>query len=433
MPSALRRVLLAWDRSRLALSSIPGSVALILTLLAAGCGDDTTRPTEPVQTAAPDSTALTAGLVHTCGTSVSGTTYCWGSDEFGQLGNERDTTEAGAPPAPLHMPASITFTTVKAGEYHTCALTDAGAAYCWGADDYGQIGNDQTTTSPVVIPVTVRMPDGVSFVRLAAGYSHTCGLTESGEAYCWGNNKFGELGDGSTSNREVPVAMQMPDGVEFTTMSAGQYHTCALTPAGSAYCWGHNGLGQLGDGSTKNSALPVQVHMPSGVTFTALAAGTLHTCALTDAGAAYCWGTNNNGQLGDGSTNQSEVPIAVSLPDGVTLSSLSAGAYHTCGLTDAGAAYCWGLDEVGQLGDGHEYDGSIETSAVPVAVVMPPGVSFTTMVSGYGHNCALTPAGKAYCWGHDYLGAVDDGSVDDSPVPVPVVSGLTFQVVGSER
>ncbi len=122
----------------------------------------------------------------------------------------------------------------------------------------------------------------------------------------------------------------------------------------------------------------------------------------------------------------------MSLPAGVTLAGLSAGGYHTCGITHAGAAYCWGLDEVGQLGDGHEYDGSIEMSTVPVAVVMPPGVSFTTVASGYAHNCALTPASKAYCWGHDYVGAVDDGSVDDSPVPVPVISGLTFPV-GSGR
>jgi alpha-tubulin suppressor-like RCC1 family protein len=169
--------------------------------------------------------------------------------------------------------------------------------------------------------------------------------------------------------------------------------------------------------------------MPSGVTFTALAAGAFHTCALTDDGAAFCWGTNDDGQLGDGSTNQGDIPVAVSLPAGVTFSSLSAGSYHTCGITHAGAAYCWGLDEVGQLGDGHVYDGSVETSTVPVAVVMPPGVSFTTVVSGYGHNCALSSTGKAYCWGNTYLGAVDDGSVDDSPVPVPVVSGLTFPLV----
>ncbi len=196
------------------------------------------------------------------------------------------------------MPAGISFTTVKAGGYHTCALTDAGAAFCWGANDYGQIGNGQTTTGPVVIPVTVRMPEGVSFVRLAADFSHTCGLTSSGAAYCWGSNKFGELGNSSTSNEEVRVATHMPAGVKFTTMTAGQYHTCTLTPAGTAYCWGHNGLGQLGDGSTKNAALPIPVHMPSGVTFTALAAGAFHTCALTDAGAAFCWGTNENGQLG---------------------------------------------------------------------------------------------------------------------------------------
>lgn len=412
--------------------SSPAAAAFILTLLAAACGGDTTQPTlpPPPPTPIPDSTGLTAGVAHTCGTSVSGTTYCWGEDEFGQLGNERDTTEAGEPPAPLHMPAGISFTTVKAGGYHTCALTSAGKAYCWGADDYGQIGNDLTTTTPIVIPVTVRMPEGVTFVRLAAGFYHTCGLTASGAAYCWGNNKFGELGDSSTSDREVPVATHMPTGVEFTTMAGGMYHTCALSRDGAAHCWGHNGLGQLGDGSRKNAAIPIPVQMPPGVTFTALAAGEFHTCALTHAGAAYCWGSNTDGQLGDGSANQGDVPVAVSLPSGVTLSSISAGSYHSCGVTDSGTAFCWGLDDLGQLGDGYVFDGMEPHGLLPLAVVIPPDVHFTSIVAGYGHTCALTTAGKAYCWGHYYLGAIDDGSVDDSPVPVPVASELTFRTAG---
>jgi alpha-tubulin suppressor-like RCC1 family protein len=155
----------------------------------------------------------------------------------------------------------------------------------------------------------------VTFVSLAAGAYHICGLTTAGGAYCWGWNYFGQLGTttntGTDSPNPTPTAVSLPNGVTFVSIEAGVYHTCGLTSAGAAYCWGNSGNGQLGDGTTTGSSAPVAVSAPEGVTFARLAAGSYHTCGVTSAGAAYCWGFNDYGQLGDGTTTSRATPTAV--------------------------------------------------------------------------------------------------------------------------
>ena len=193
---------------------------------------------------------------------------------------------------------------------HTCALTTTGQAYCWGRGYGGQLGNNSTTNS--LIPVAVQMPAGVSFQSIAAGITHTCALTTGGKAYCWGENSQGQLGNNSTTNSLIPVAVQMPAGVSFQSIATGYYHTCALTTTGQAYCWGRGYGGQLGNNSTTNSLIPVAVQMPAGVSFQSIAAGSVHTCALTAGGKAYCWGHGSSGQLGNNSTADSLTPLAVS-------------------------------------------------------------------------------------------------------------------------
>jgi hypothetical protein len=235
---------------------------------------------------------------------------------------------------------------------HTCALTGAGGAKCWGSYPANSL-----------VPVDVSgLSSGVAAV--STGGNHSCALTSGGAAKCWGSNAFGELGDGTFTYSTVPVAVSgLSSGV--VAISAGWGHTCAVTSAGAAKCWGYNSSGQLGNGTRTESPVPVDVNgLSSGVV--AISGGEDHTCALTSAGAAKCWGKNGEGELGNGTTTDSLVPVAVSgLSSGVV--AISAGEYHTCALTSASAAKCWGYNYYGELGNGTQ-----TSSTVPVAVTDTP-------------------------------------------------------------
>jgi alpha-tubulin suppressor-like RCC1 family protein len=322
---------------------------------------------------------------------------------------------------PVH-PASATLATVQVvtGGSHTCALAPSGQTYCWGKNDSGQLGDNTTTDRNA--PVAVQQ-GGVTFASITAGAGYTCGLTSAGAAYCWGRN-VGQLGDNTTAQRTTPVAVQQ-GGVTFTSMTAGENHTCGLTGASQAYCWGSNWAGQLGDNTTTTRLTPVAVQQ-GGVTFTSITVGTYHTCALTGAGAAYCWGLNNFGQLGDNTTTNRSTPVAVQ-QGGVTFASITAGWYHTCGLTGAGAAWCWGVNWYGGLGDNTATDRS-----TPVAV-QQSGLTFTSITTGKLHTCGITGAGAAYCWGLNANGQLGDQTTTERHTPVAVGGGVSWSVVVSSE
>jgi len=299
--------------------------------------------------------ALTVGQKHTCAATPTGAVYCWGANESGQLGDGSTASRR----LPVAAVGPGLFTSVTAGDGHTCAVTAAGDASCWGRNASGQLGDG--TTGNRLFPTAVT--GGVTFAMLTAGTAHTCGLTATGEAYCWGENEYGQLGDGTTGRRLTPTAVA--GGRVFGELAAGSAHTCGRTAAGEVFCWGHNDAGQLGDGTVANRLLPTAVS--GGLTFTHLAAdvGGTHSCALDAAGAAYCWGDNARGQLGDGTHANRLTPTAV--VGGLTFAELSAGGLHTCGIiTAAGVGYCWGANDQGQLGDNTRTD-----RLVPVEVMHP--------------------------------------------------------------
>ncbi len=248
---------------------------------------------------------------------------------------------------------------IAAGGYHTCVLSSAGAVQCWGENAHGELGNGTTDNSSVPVAVS-GLSNGV--VAIAAGKSHTCALTSAGAMQCWGDNQFGQLGDGRKDTfSRMPVAVSRLSG-RVVAVAAGAYHTCALSSAGAVQCWGENAHGELGNGTTDNSSVPVAVSgLSSGVV--AIAAGRSHTCALTAAGAMQCWGDNQFGQLGDGRKDTfSRMPVAVSrLSSGVVV--VATGDYHTCARTSGGATQCWGENTYGALGDG-----TTTNSSAPVAV-----------------------------------------------------------------
>ena len=324
--------------------------------------------------------------------------------------------------------AGRTLTQISAGGSYTCALDTAGAAYCWGFNEFGQLGDGSTANSSVPVAVDASGAlAGLTLTQIGVGTEATCALDTAGAVYCWGFNQFGQLGDGDTFNSSVPVAVNTSGalaGKTITQISVGsQGQVCALDSAGAAYCWGRLGLGGgLGDGSTSGSSVPVAVDTSgalAGKTITQISAGT-STCALDTAGAAYCWGL---GTLGDGSTAESNVPVAVDTSGalaGRTLTQISAGGSSTCALDTAAAAYCWGGNDAGELGDGNTTN-----STVPVAVDASgalAGQALTQISAGGSSTCALDTAAAIYCWGGNFNGELGDHSTAAQSL-VPVLTG----------
>jgi alpha-tubulin suppressor-like RCC1 family protein len=328
--------------------------------------------------------SITTGNNHTCGLTSRGAAYCWGSNVWGPLGSDSTTAECtnsqpGYDPCvswPVPVSGGLTFESLSAGGSHTCGRTGGGVTYCWGWNSKGQLGDGTTTWRSVPAPIA----DLTTFADLSAGGSHTCGITTDREAYCWGDNNYGQLGIGSGDRLPHPSPAPVVGDLEFVSISSGAHSpgsggspvTCALTPAGSAYCWGSSSLGELGSDSTTTECytstmippcVPWPVPVSGGLIFESLSAED-HSCALTYADVAYCWGRNSEGQLGDGTTTDSHTPVLVS--GSLAFATVDVAGYHTCGVTTDGVAYCWGLNSSGQLGDGTE-----QSRYTPVRVVWP--------------------------------------------------------------
>lgn len=311
------------------------------------------------------------------------------------------------------------ITAISVGEFHSCALTGTGSVKCWGSNDNGQLGDGTTTRR--LVPVTVSgLTSGVA--AIAAGGEHTCALTSAGGVKCWGNNSLGQLGDGTVINRLTPVSVSgLTSGV--VAIATGGSHTCALTSAGGVKCWGSNFNGELGDGTWDPFWRPTPVNVTgfaSGAV--AIAAGSGHTCAVTSAGGVKCWGLNGVGELGDGTLTDRNTPVNVSgLASGAM--AIVVGNQFTCALTSAGGAKCWGKNTDGQLGDGT----TAYNRLTPVNVSgLTSGV--TAITAGQGHTCALTSAGGIKCWGGNSSGKLGDGTITTRLTPVDVI-GLTSSVM----
>ncbi|NBT26267.1 MAG: hypothetical protein EBT09_06875, partial [Actinobacteria bacterium] len=380
--------------------------------------------TDPTQASVTTLSRLASGYGHTCGLASNGFTYCWGFNGSGELG-DGSTTDRVTPAA---VAGGLKFASLSAAGQHTCGLVASGAAYCWGNNSHGQLGNGTAgenwgDSANRMVPVAVT--GGLTFTSIVAGRYHTCGLTLASTAYCWGDNSNGQLGDGTTgggnlTSRTAPVAVT--GGLTFTSLVAGLSYTCGLVSVGTAYCWGSNPWGNLGDGTTGTDR-PTPVAVTGGLTFTSLVAGQSHTCGLSSGGAVYCWGMNAYGQIGDGTTAERLTPTAVT--GGVAFTRLVRGSNHTCGLAAGGTVYCWGNNGTGQLGDGTQGT----NSTAPVAATA--GRTFTNLVGGDLHTCGLDSSGTVYCWGWNNYGQLGDGTTTDRRTPVQVDASAVPQYTAS--
>ena len=368
--------------------------------------------------------ALATGVGVTPAVAVSGAAWAWGSNSFGQLGD--GTILPRLTPVAVSMPAGVTFSTIAAGWGHSQALDSGGAAWAWGANNQGQLGDGTTTDRST--PVAVSMPAGVTFSAIAGGEAHSLALDISGQAWAWGWNGLGQLGDGTTTTRLTPVPVSMPAGVTFSAIAGNRRHSLALDSGGAAWAWGLNDVGQLGDGTTTNRLSPVPVSMPAGVTFSAIAAGYNYGLALDISSQAWGWGYNASGQLGDGTGITRLTPVPVSMPAGVTFSAIAAGWGHSLALDSGGAAWAWGVNFQGQLGDG-----TTTNRLAPVAVSMPAGVTFSAIAGGEAHTLALDIGGQGWAWGYNGQGQLGDGTTTDrsTPVAVSMPAGVTFSAIAS--
>ncbi|MBV9947259.1 MAG: hypothetical protein JOZ69_10460, partial [Myxococcales bacterium] len=426
--------------------------------------------------------SIAAGLTHTCELLANGTVQCWGDNSFGELGQ----LSAGGPPrlapVPVQGLSNVTVTAISGSEdlvcallsdqtvecwgkgygpnpvfisnqsgsklsgvlgisasgaswTHACAVLQGGTVSCWGDNEWGQLGNGQHDPddaglgsgqgSTIAVPVT-----GLSGVSQVVAHGHgTCALLSNGTVQCWGANNSGELGVGTIATACPPPyglppenwfcslvpAAPIPGLNNVTALAAGPGDfICALQNGGTVSCWGQNNLGELGDGTTTDRLTPVPVTGLNG-SATAIAAGTDHVCALVS-GAVECWGSNGSGQLGNGSTaNGWPTPVNVVGVGGAT--SVSAGGSHSCALLGDGSVACWGQNTDGQLGDGTQVSS-------PVPQGPTPGTNPIQVAAGWGQTCALFPNGTVQCWGDDSDAELGIGKYSSSPYPIPVTVPL---------
>jgi len=351
-------------------------------------------------------TSVAAGDSHTCAVTTTNTVKCWGLDTSGQLGDANIVTRL----TPQAVPNLTSIASVASGAAFSCALTSVGGIWCWGVNDHGQLGNNGTTNggrppNQVLDTATLTPISGVG--QIALGSQFAC-LVTAGRAECWGRNDEGQLGinhSGATQSRFTPAqVVGLTTGV--AAIAAGGKHACALMTTATVKCWGLNDHGALGYSTSPLNFSQVPNDVPGLTNVTAIAVGGQHTCALISDGTVKCWGLNASGQVGNNSTNDATSPTSVSgLPAGIV--AIAAGSQHTCAVSGAGGLYCWGLNANGEVGDN-------TTTNRLVATAVPGGsTGIASIELGKIDSCLITSGALTKCWGGNPTGQLGDGTVTD--------------------
>ena len=353
-------------------------------------------PAGPV--VAPAVSTIAAGSSHTCAVTAEGQVKCWGANTMGQLGDGTFTQRL----TPVAVGGLERVRAIATGSgAHTCALTEAGAVKCWGANEQGQLGNGDTGSSSVPVQV-VGLETGA--LGIAVGRSHSCAVTTTG-LVCWGDNSSGALGNGSGESSLVPVPVE--GFTARTAIALGDAVSCGIADGGRVRCWGDDGDGQLGDQNFTAVATPVPV---PGIDrpVVSVSVSDTHVCVVTVDATVWCWGANRSAQLGRGATSPSSTPAPVPAVQGVAR--VVAGFQRTCALQQSGPATCWGGVDEATPGSGRPSP----------ATASDLGDDVAALSLGSFHGCLVTGSGGVKCWGTNTNGQLGDGSTTDSVVPVEV-------------
>ena len=442
---------------------LSASLLAAIGLLAAGCGSnsDSTAPTPqitepdngtdiasaPTDLNFPPAKAVTAGWQHTCALHEGGSVSCWGNNRQGQLGNGAEPPDFEEPsfdPSEIEMGSSVPVAVkditdsaaIDAGFSHTCALHNNGRVSCWGENSLGQLGNGESGEEALsLVPVSV---SGIADATdIATGSRHSCALLSDGTISCWGNNYFGQLGNGESGREffytdtsdgfvfsDLPV--QVPGIDDAIDVAAGSSHTCAIHGDSSVSCWGSNRYGQLGYGSTgfgRHSVTPQKVEGIEGIV--ALATGGVRTCVLHKIGTVACWGR------GGGPTSDDPESILEVVTNAV---SIDAGGSHSCVIREDMTVLCWGFNTSGQLGNGETYFGHSDVIQHFDEVVQVAGITDAVGIAADGnHTCAVHEDGTVSCWGGNWRGEIGNGTTDNysnAPVLVKNITNATSVSAG---
>ncbi len=368
-----------------------------------GVRDTSSRDTTPSQDAQTGgwgpvdsaSKRIGAGAEHTCFLRSQGGVYCWGSDRYGQLGIGGSSGKT----TPQRVSLTGTVREVDGGEQHTCVRFQDGTLKCWGFNDEGQVGKGSTMPENQTRPVDVQQISDA--VDICTEGKHSCAVNSVGEVSCWGENEKGQLGADPNNLPNSAVPRRISGITDAVRVTCGEEFVCALREGGRASCWGYNNKGQLGDGSTQNRSNPVDVQVPPSVKWVDLAGGVEHACGLDQSGTLWCWGSDGADQLGLGSGDQTTTSPREATVLNVPPEEVTAGNEFTC-IREPGGVQCWGDDSLESLGNG-----SNGSSATP-AQVDNVGAAVGLEV-GEWHSCALAGT-SLYCWGFNVSDQVGHGN-----------------------
>jgi alpha-tubulin suppressor-like RCC1 family protein len=358
-------------------------------------------------------TAVSAGGDHTCAINIDATLWCWGSNGNGQLGD--GTTNYWANPT---RAGSATYTAVSAGNNYTCGIQTGATLWCWGYSGSAQLGVGEhfQELSPTQV-------GSATYTAVSAGLNHTCAIQADATLWCWGNNSAGQLGDGGTS--AGALSPTQVGSATYSDVSVGDSHTCAIKSDATLWCWGSNNFSQKGDGTSTNWSTPLPTQS-SSTTFTAIDAGGQYTCAIKPGATLWCWGDNGDGQLGDGTTTPRTSARQVGSATYTAASaSKDEAAYHTCAIKSDATLWCWGYNGKGQLGDG--------TTSQRLSPVQVGSATYIAVSAGRAHTCGIKSDATLWCWGHNASGQLGDWTTTQRFSPRQVGNAISGGALAFEQ